>query len=125
MIIEINSQRENEDDITVFWTLTDDEGVEYPWHGDIPKGVDVQEYLDSKIPEYLLLIRKREYRAAPDMDLETMEEWIKDGAMLRDEEGKYTANVDPALWKSTEPQPSEIDILKARISALEAAAERS
>jgi len=127
MKILINSQRENDDDITVFWTLTDDNEKEYQFHGDCPKDIDIQSYLESKMPEYLKLIRNREYPDKPKLEpengeteLELTEEWIKDGCMLRDEDGKYTDKLEPIPWKSTHPEESEIDLLKARIEALEA-----
>ena len=45
MKIVANQIRENEGDQTVYFTLTDDQEEEYRFHADVPKGVDVQEYL--------------------------------------------------------------------------------
>ena len=133
MKIQINSQRENDDDITVFWTLTDDSNQEYPWHSDVPKGVDLQAYLTAKMPEYLLLIRRREYPALVRnrdyviegelTELEAIDEWVKDGQMLRNDEGEYTEKLDPQPLASTHPGPTAEDRiagLEDRVKALEA-----
>jgi len=85
MQITYQKTRENADDITVYWTLTDDQGNSYQWHGDIPKGVDVQKHIESQMENYLLLIRRREYPDNPleSFDtLETWEKWIADGCII-------------------------------------------
>lgn len=54
--IEINEIRENDDDNTVFFTITVN-GKSYEWHADVPKDVDLIEYLKArkeKIKELLL-----------------------------------------------------------------------
>ena len=58
--IKADSVRQNAKDQTVFFTLTDDKGTAYQWWADIPKGVEVQPYIDKKKDEWLKLIRKRE-----------------------------------------------------------------
>lgn len=127
MQIQINSIRENHNDRTVFWTLTDDTDTAYPWHSDIPKGGDAQDHLDRAISKYLLLIRKREYRTLTlnrdyvidpgQSQLEAIEEWISDGCMLRDDEGQYTEQLDPLEWVSTHPEPELSDELIATLNA--------
>lgn len=82
MNITYTNIRQNENDQTVYWTLND--GInDYQWWSDIPKNVDVQSYLESKMNEYLILIRKREYPDAPinqeDFDFD---QWIKDGCII-------------------------------------------
>jgi len=108
MKIEINQTRENDNDVTVFWTLTDGNGFAYPWHSDIPKDVEAQTYLNGKMPEYLKLIRRREYPAIT-RDIEDTEQWIAEGAKIPavlDEEGK---EIEPERiaekkpWKTTHP----------------------
>jgi len=105
--------RQNEDDQTVFFTITDDQGNEYEWHGDIPKDVDIQAHLEANVEKYLLLIRRREFPDCPgekSIDLPTIEEWIKHN---------FKDIVKRVSWKSTHPRVSEIDMLKNRIRSLE------
>ena len=93
MQITYQRTRENENDITVYWTLTDDALNEYQWHGDIPKmsEVEIQNYLESQMETYLRLIRRREYPDKPKMEtLRDVEQWIADGCIIPavlDEEG--------------------------------------
>jgi len=71
----------------VFFTLTDDTPEVYLWHSNTPvlEGQNLQNYLDDKLNDYLLLIRKREYPGAiyqdsvGDTDLEKFTQWIADG----------------------------------------------
>jgi len=101
MEITYQKTRENKDDITVWFTLTDDEGNSYEWHGDIPKEVDVQNYLDSQKEKYLELIRKREYPDMPVLQLE-VEQWIAGGCWIDDE-----TQAEKVEW--TNKHPVELD----------------
>ncbi len=95
-IIENFSDEHND-----YFTLTDDNKAEYEWHK--RKGSTMS------TEAILFLIRKREYPDCPDqkkVDLETMAEWIKDGCMLRDKEGKYIDKAEKILWKGTHPIPT-------------------
>lgn len=106
--------RQNEDDQTVFFTLTDDDGMSYQWHCDAPKGVDVQAYLDSNMEKFLLLIRRREfpeatrgrdYEVSEDQtDLEAIEKFIAAGCNLKDDQGQIIGQAARVPWKSTHPE---------------------
>lgn len=125
MNIVISRTRENENDQTVYWTLTDDDGNSYPWWSDIPKGVDVQKHLESRMDEYLRLIRGREYPDAPPdvrRDAAAMERWIKAGCVVPAEVSvdpftgreitiKLPTAVERAQW--TIEHPPEWEIRKA------------
>jgi len=131
MEIQINSTRENDNDQTVFWTLTDDQENEYQWHGDIPKGVDVQGYLESNMKKYLLLIRKREYPDMPRFNtLEEIERWITDGCIVPEGISGDGGTVTPeyvakkVVWTNKHPEPDRIELLESRIAALEAEIEK-
>ncbi len=92
MKIIVNKTRENDTDQTIHFTITDDNENEYKWHGDIPKGINIQTHLNANMGKYLHLIRRREYPNAP--VVEDMEQWIADGciapAILDDEENEVT-----------------------------------
>lgn len=85
------------DDQTIYFTLTDSTPTSYDWCCDADKGINIQNYLDSKEEEFLLLIRKYEYEGGiagrdyePDplkTDLENYEDWISAGAPIKDDEG--------------------------------------
>ena len=97
-----------------YFTLIDDSQNEYEWHK--RKGSTMS------AEAILFLIRKREYPTCPakkKVDLETMEEWIKDGCMLRDDEGKYIDRAEKVEWKGTHPEPDPMIALLARVEALE------
>jgi len=93
MKILVDHARPNEDDQTIFFTLTDDNDVSYNWHADIPLDADPQTYAEGKIEEYLCGIRRKEYPEAPNLTtLEEWEQWIADGCKIQvqagtDEEG--------------------------------------
>ena len=122
MQITYQRTRENEDDVTVWWTLTDDALNEYQWHGDIPKDVDIQGFIESQMETYLKLIRRREYPDMPKMELvqgqtelEAMEQWIADGAWI---DGQTQAVKVP--WTNTHPKPERIiDGKKISVETLE------
>ena len=84
--ITVDHTRQLEDGRQVaFFTLTDDNGNTYNWHGNVPQGEDPQAYFESIIDKVLLLIRRREY---PDMppEIQTLEEaekWIADGCKIK------------------------------------------
>lgn len=64
MQITLNTYRENETDTTVFFTLTDGEGV-FRWHADIQSiGLsveDIQKWLDANIEKLRLEIYRKQY----------------------------------------------------------------
>jgi len=69
----------------VFFAITDSNGNEYRWHGNILPDIDVQAYLEMKEEEILLLIRRQEYPEMP-AEIQTLEEaekWIKDGCKIK------------------------------------------
>ena len=114
MQITYQKIRENEDDVTVYWTLTDDALNEYQWHGDIPKGVNIQNYLESQMETYLRLIRRREYPDKPKMEtLRDVEQWIADGciisAVLDDKDNEITPErvAEKVEWTNKHPVESE------------------
>lgn len=124
--------RQNDNDQTVYWTLTDDTDQSYEWHGDIPKGVDIQKHLERNVDRYLILIRKREYPSCAakgviiieenQTELEVITEWISDGCVIPailDDEGNEIAPekvAEKVPWKATHPTP---DPLLLRIQQLE------
>lgn len=134
MQISYQETRENESDITVFWTLIDDEANSYEWHSDIPKEVDIQSYLDSQMQAYLLMICKREYPGAQyqsspgKTELDRFKEWVADGCMNRDDEGQYEEKIEKVPWQGTHPKSvqlkedidaiASIDDVKTVLSAL-------
>lgn len=85
-IISDTKRTIDENKQVVFFSLNDDVTT-YKWHANtsILSGQNLQDYLDSKLNEYLLLIRKREYPgaiyqdSAGNTDLEKFEQWITDG----------------------------------------------
>ncbi len=128
--VEIDSTRENEDDITVFFTLTDDGQNSYEFHGDFAKGStrEIQAQLDAQAEKLALLIFKDLYPGAEPKQREGRSEydsfklWIGAGAKntaIIDEE-KVVTVISREKWKSTHPEVSELDTLRARVAALEA-----
>lgn len=65
MNITLNSTRQNDDDITVFFTLTDGADT-FKWHADIPimAESDILAYLESRIETYRCGIYRKQYRDA-------------------------------------------------------------
>jgi len=59
MEILVNNTRENDDDQTVFFTLTDDSGTDYRYHADVPKGAGVED--NASMRGFLRCIRVCEY----------------------------------------------------------------
>lgn len=118
MEITVNSMRENVEDKTVFFTLIDDNQVEYKGSTDIPLSiVDEQAYCEANIERYMLFYRRKEYPDNPlePFDaLETFERWITDGCNVPevlDGEGNvirpaYVAEKVP--WKGTHPPKTRI-----------------
>ncbi len=121
-----NSTRMNDDDVTVFFTLTDG-GISYEWHGDFAKGLNINDQLEAQKDKIHLLILKRQYRGAEpvnaegETDLESMKRWVTDGAenvkihRLDGEDVEVTESISKAEWKSTHPGLSVED----RLTALE------
>lgn len=74
MNISLNSFRTNEDDITTFFTLTDD--ADYKWHADIPvmEEADIQSCLEANIDLYRCGIYRKQYREGKPESL-TIEAW--------------------------------------------------
>jgi hypothetical protein len=95
MAITIQSSRDNADDKTVFFTISYG-GKDYKWHGDMPKDVDAQDYLDAKSDTLKTEILRKQYNKAvvPKLegksDLESFESWISAGC-------KNTVVVTPAV----------------------------
>ena len=93
--ITIDHTKQIDDQTTVaYFTVTDDNGQKYKWHGNVPQGKEPQEYFESILDKVLLLIRRREYPDMPQeiQTLEEAEEWIKSGCKIKvqvgmDEEG--------------------------------------
>ena len=121
-----DSTRINDNDITVFFTVTDGEDA-YQFHGDFAKGKNINDQLESQKEQLYLLILKKMYRGAEPEDntLEAMEKWIADGAEntktvldADDKESIITTKIDKTEWKSTHPEPSEVDELRATVELL-------
>jgi len=119
MQITYNFHRENEDDITVFFTLTDDQGVEYQFHADIPKDVsDIQAHLEKNTRWYLRCIRLKEYPGSyyreyeGEDELEKIENWISKNAGEEKKPFKST-------HEKPDPRDQKIIELEARIAKLE------
>ena len=96
MQIQINHTGQRND----YFTLTDNEGKEYQWHG--RKGV-------KQDPEKVLfLIRKREYPGADyelledKSELQSIEKWIKNGAVNPEITEDYEVETSPAVYKFTD-----------------------
>lgn len=85
MNIVIDQTRQNENDKTVFFTLTDDNGISYKFHGDVPLDKDPQTHLDSQIRFIYKLILQKQYKGASFNDfegqdeLEKLQNWIAFG----------------------------------------------
>ena len=102
MEIKPDSSRINDDDITVFFTLTDGENV-FKWHCDIPTmpEEEIQAYLETKIEEYRCGIYYKQYRDAvvekqqEETDLMAWKRWVAGGCMNGDN------TIPPARWKDT------------------------
>jgi len=68
--------------------------------------------------EQMLLMRKIEWPEARlnidyiidenQSELQALENWISDGAMLRDDDGKYVGNAEKVKWEGTHLEPSRI-----------------
>jgi len=122
-----DSTRSNDNDITVFFTITDGEN-QYGFHADIPKSVNINDYLEANKERYLALILRKQYRGAEpeDRSLEAMRTWIANGAentktvIVDEKETVVKTVIAKKEWVSTHPAPSEIEELEARIAALEA-----
>ncbi len=106
MELKINQTGDHND----YFTLTDDAGNKYPWH--------CREGVKQDPEKVLLLIRRREYPTAiagrdyivdeGQSELEAFEEWIADGAMLRNDDGEYSEKAERVYWVSTHPTPERI-----------------
>ena len=77
----------NDEKQVVFFTLTNNNAVDYLWHTNTPtaSGSLLQDYLDVNLDMYYLYILKKQYPDANystftgDSDLEKMEDWITQG----------------------------------------------
>lgn len=124
-MIEIIHQRENEDDITVFFKMDIKEEMEpIEWHCDVrPKDADIQKYLEANEDRYHFLILQKMYRDGDtwadwqrfktneNTKLQAMQAWIADGHKNQIIVGYYK-NENPIIkyqviekqpWKSTHP----------------------
>ena len=118
MSIEIISQRENNDDITVFFKIMIDEET-FEWHGACPKDADPKTYFETMQDKIHFLILQKMY---PDADwqrfktdenteLEAMLAWIADGCRnqiiigyYKNGKPKYSyVVIERQPWKSTHP----------------------
>tara|TARA_Y100000310_G_scaffold44234_1_gene41311 strand:- start:251 stop:1054 length:804 start_codon:yes stop_codon:yes gene_type:complete len=81
MDIVINSQRENQDDITAFVTISYG-GEDYKWHIDIPKDVDAQSYLDSKKDKWECGLLLKQYKGSGCSTPEEWKEFIDGGCII-------------------------------------------
>lgn len=130
-----NSTRQNENDVTVHFTLTDDEGNVFQWHGDFKKDVNINTQLEAQKERVYELILKRQYRGArpvqkeDESNLDAMKRWIAEGAVnpaiTEEIDGdtvviKEAETIQKREWRGTHPKASEIDQIKARLDALEA-----
>lgn len=113
MNITLNTFRTNEDDITVFFTLTDGDDV-FKWHGDIPSDTsDVQAYLEANIESLRCGIYRKQYREAQviklegETDLQAWQRWVNDGCkntatVIKDgKEETVETVVEKRAWKDT------------------------
>ena len=103
MAISIQNSRDNADDKTVFFTIEYD-GVDYKWHGDIPKDADAQDFLDAKSGTLKAEILRVQYCDAivPQLEdeeledgdvkvysaLESFEAWVSAGAKNAEVKGE-------------------------------------
>jgi hypothetical protein len=141
--IQVVSFRQNATDQTIGLTITDDQENVYKWAADIPLGVDPQAYVDQRIDQYLLEVRRQEYPDAPRNvtgSLEDMRKWIQEGCIIPAEFKTVVSEAEP-LTEGAEPtfytetvmvSPEEVAekkpwtgkhpelSLKAKIEALEA-----
>lgn len=106
---DANMVKQNVDDQTIYFTLTDSILTDYEWVCDAPKGINIQNYLDSKEDDFLLQIRRREYPGGvmgrdyeydpeTQTELEAVEAWIAAGAPIKDDEGTTIGNVNLVPW---------------------------
>lgn len=124
-MIEIIHQRENEDDITVFFKIDIKEEAEsIEWHADMrPKDADPQAYLKNIEDKLHFLILQKMYRGGDtwadwqrfktdeNTELEAMQEWIKAGHKNKIQTGLTKAGkpkygyriIEKQPWKSTHP----------------------
>jgi hypothetical protein len=112
MNIMLNSQRENEKDVTVFFTLTDGSDV-FRWHADIPKGLDAQKHIESQMEKFRAQINMKLYRvaiprAAGETELASWDKWLAAGGAL---EGKP---VEKGVWEDTHDGGAEF-LIQAKI----------
>ena len=92
-----------EDVQCVYWTITDDALVEYPWWGNVPLEVDIQAHLEAHLEEYWALILQRMYPPEPAPPDEPVVE-------PREEEEPELRNVtqpeaEPLIYIEPEPEP--------------------
>ena len=110
MEIVINKSRENENDVSIQFTLTDGKDI-FQWHGDFPPGTDSLEDQKEKLR---LMLYRQEYPDAP-KDIDTLEEWeafVMNGC-------EYVVIVEKIPFVSTHPKPTEVELLKERVAILE------
>ena len=123
-MIDIIHQRENEDDVTVFFKMDIEEEQEpIEWHADVPKDADIQKHLEINEDRYHFLILQKMYRDGDtwadwqrfqkeDMiPLESMLAWIEAGhknqiivGYYKNGNPKYEYRViEKQGWRSTHP----------------------
>jgi len=117
-----NLTRQNADDQTVYFTITDDNAESFEWHADIPQGADVQAYLDAHMEWFYLLILKRLYPGAKpqpaegETELPAFLRWIEEGhtnvSTVIDPETQEETTVDTVIdkkpWATGHPVPERI-----------------
>jgi hypothetical protein len=68
----------------VYFTLTDNLAVDYQWHGRVPLGEVVDDWLTANMDKIWMLILGKRYPEARDAgpfeDVATMEQWISDNS---------------------------------------------
>jgi hypothetical protein len=112
MAITIQNSKDNADDKTVSFTIAYG-GKDYKWHGDIPKDVDAQDYLDAKSDTLKAEILRKEYKDAevPQLDgksdLESFEAWVSAGAKNAEVSQEIPAVVKKAaVYEDVETEPA-------------------
>lgn len=95
----------------VYFTLTDNNGVEYKMLDDIPASEDAQEYLEANIDKEMLFVRQEEYKERPVFSpmtektvVELFDEWIAEGCKIQvgvdGEDNPVYKTVSKRTWRS-------------------------
>lgn len=113
MDITLSSQRSNDDDITVYFTLTDGADA-FKWHADIPLATaDIQAYLEANIDTLRCGIYRKQYREAQviklegETDLQAWRRWEAEGCknttteIVDGKEATVETVIEKKAWKDT------------------------